>query len=428
MYCPKQDCPHAKRTGQPAEFQPGVIECSDCGSALVEAEPVWPDEVPDESTDEQMEWAAFVPVLTLQGAATVSVAKSLLQSAGIRFFIKNEQVQDLFGVGQLGSGFNAITGAPVVLVEPERAEEVAELLASLEAEELVGSVIDYDPHRQVAVVEVAADVAVGETLSFHGDSADFSQAIESMEVDHQPLEAASAGTEVAITVGQRVHPGTQVYRGSPSTVQPSLEGAPSSAHPTDDPEAEHRRETEERPIHTWPIAPWPSPVHEPVTSEELLVFLHENERADGYLLKWEPTLRGEEWRAGFNWAAFAFGPYWCFWRRQYLLGAIVLALTVIEAPILVVALPLSVLGVMDPDFLFTGSNAVVTSLFGFACLRVPLGAVANRLYLGDALETIRRARRTSGHSALRQIHSEGGTSGRALAATIVLSLLLRTLV
>ena len=126
MYCPNRDCPHAEATGEPARYRPGVVECIDCGSILVETAPVWPTE--------EVEYEEFVPVLTLEGAAMVSFVKSLLQSSGIRFFIKNERVQDLLGIGRFGTGFNPITGAPVVFVEPTKAEEAKQLLAAIEDE------------------------------------------------------------------------------------------------------------------------------------------------------------------------------------------------------------------------------------------------------------------------------------------------------
>jgi hypothetical protein len=80
------------------------------------------------------EHVEFVPVLTLSNAALVSFARSLLESAGIRFFIKNEGVQDLFGMGRLGSGFNPLTGPPIIYVDPDRVEEARDLLADLDGD------------------------------------------------------------------------------------------------------------------------------------------------------------------------------------------------------------------------------------------------------------------------------------------------------
>ncbi len=38
-YCPNPDCPHRQRLDEPAEFNPGIKICSDCGSALSESVP-----------------------------------------------------------------------------------------------------------------------------------------------------------------------------------------------------------------------------------------------------------------------------------------------------------------------------------------------------------------------------------------------------
>ncbi len=123
MYCPNPNCPHAQTTGEPAEYQPGVTQCQDCESTLVDTKP---------TPEPEPEHVEFVPVLTLSNAALVSFARSLLESAGIRFFIKNEGVQDLFGMGRLGSGFNPLTGPPIIYVDPDRVEEARDLLADLE--------------------------------------------------------------------------------------------------------------------------------------------------------------------------------------------------------------------------------------------------------------------------------------------------------
>ena len=41
MFCPNPTCAHRKRTKKPAEFMKGVAICSDCGSPLSEAAPIF---------------------------------------------------------------------------------------------------------------------------------------------------------------------------------------------------------------------------------------------------------------------------------------------------------------------------------------------------------------------------------------------------
>ncbi len=122
MYCPNTGCPHAQRTGKLAEYVAGTTRCSDCGSVLVEANPAQPMGESPAQIDN------FVPLIALHDGALASVVQSVLASAGIPFVIKGEVIQDLFGVGRLGVGFNPITGPAVLSVESSRLDEARELL------------------------------------------------------------------------------------------------------------------------------------------------------------------------------------------------------------------------------------------------------------------------------------------------------------
>ena len=137
MYCPNPECPHAQRTGEPAEYREGVTQCQDCGSALVEAPP----------ERERVEHEELVPVFEITNAALVPFVESLLTSANIRYFIKGERVQDIFGWGRFGSGFSLIAGPPVVYVEPDHADEARELLADVRSapEDDGRASVDEDP-------------------------------------------------------------------------------------------------------------------------------------------------------------------------------------------------------------------------------------------------------------------------------------------
>jgi hypothetical protein len=118
MYCPNPECPHAQRTGEPAEYREGVTQCQDCGSALVEARP----------ESHAVAYERFVPVFEIPSAGLLPFVESLLQSSGMRFFIKG-----------VGSGFAFVSGPVKVYVEPDRAEEARELLKDVgESDEVDG--------------------------------------------------------------------------------------------------------------------------------------------------------------------------------------------------------------------------------------------------------------------------------------------------
>jgi hypothetical protein len=110
MYCPNPDCSHTQRTGEPAEYREGFTQCQECGSTLVEARPESPG----------VAYERFVPVFEIPGAADLPFVESLLQSSGMRFFVKG-----------IGSGLDFVSGPVKVYVEPDRADEARQLLADV---------------------------------------------------------------------------------------------------------------------------------------------------------------------------------------------------------------------------------------------------------------------------------------------------------
>jgi DNA-directed RNA polymerase subunit RPC12/RpoP len=95
------------------EFREGVSKCPDCGRRLVAKRP--PEAEP--------EWVDFVTVMTTRDHSELAVAKSVLESAGIPFFARNEEVENLIAAG------------PVELqVPPEHEEAAKELLQDLEGQ------------------------------------------------------------------------------------------------------------------------------------------------------------------------------------------------------------------------------------------------------------------------------------------------------
>jgi hypothetical protein len=70
--------------------------------------------------------AAPVTVLTSNDPGVLAVAQSLLEDAGIDFFIAGESVSELFPGGAVGP-----CGAPEIRVAPEDAEQASELLKAL---------------------------------------------------------------------------------------------------------------------------------------------------------------------------------------------------------------------------------------------------------------------------------------------------------
>jgi len=79
--------------------------------------------------------------------------------------------------------------------------------------ELVGHVIDYFAKIGVAAIDIeSGEIRTGDTLQFTGHTTDFSQEIESMQIDKEEVDTASAGDSVGIKVEERVRGGDEVYK------------------------------------------------------------------------------------------------------------------------------------------------------------------------------------------------------------------------
>ena len=78
--------------------------------------------------------------------------------------------------------------------------------------EYIGEVTHFYKKILVGVIRLRADLAVGEEVRFKGAHTDFTQQVQSMQVEHANIESATAGSEVAMKVEQRVRGGDSVYR------------------------------------------------------------------------------------------------------------------------------------------------------------------------------------------------------------------------
>ncbi|MGB7622083.1 MAG: DUF2007 domain-containing protein [Terriglobia bacterium] len=75
---------------------------------------------------------SLVTILTIEDPAILAYAKSLLKGAGIQFLVKGEGLQDLFGAGRIGTGFNLVSGPIELQVEPQDEEKARRLLSEIQ--------------------------------------------------------------------------------------------------------------------------------------------------------------------------------------------------------------------------------------------------------------------------------------------------------
>jgi putative protease len=76
----------------------------------------------------------------------------------------------------------------------------------------IGQVTHYFKRIGVAVLELSGGLMVGDIVHIQGHTTDFTQAVESMEIEHQKIQAAGPGAEVALKVIERVRRGDLVYK------------------------------------------------------------------------------------------------------------------------------------------------------------------------------------------------------------------------
>ncbi|MGE5252222.1 MAG: hypothetical protein ACM3QS_18620 [Bacteroidota bacterium] len=69
----------------------------------------------------------------------------------------------------------------------------------------IGKVTHYYSHLRVAVLELSAGLKLGDKIHIVGHSTDFTETVNSMEIDHGRVLEVQPGDNVAIRVIEPVH-------------------------------------------------------------------------------------------------------------------------------------------------------------------------------------------------------------------------------
>ncbi len=77
---------------------------------------------------------------------------------------------------------------------------------------LLGHVDDYFAHVGVMALKLLAPVSVGDTIRVKGHTTDITQPVESMQIEHEPVQTASAGDSVGIKISGRARRTDVVYK------------------------------------------------------------------------------------------------------------------------------------------------------------------------------------------------------------------------
>jgi sRNA-binding protein len=79
-------------------------------------------------------------------------------------------------------------------------------------ENVIGLVTHYFPHVQAAVVKLKAPLTVGDSIKIKGHTTDFTQTINSIQMDHVSITEAKKGMEIGLQVASRVRQHDRVIK------------------------------------------------------------------------------------------------------------------------------------------------------------------------------------------------------------------------
>ncbi len=76
----------------------------------------------------------------------------------------------------------------------------------------IGRITHFFTKISVAVIELIAPLAVGDTIMIKGPTTDFEQVVDSMQIEHNNVQRAEAGQSIGLRVAQRVRENDMVYK------------------------------------------------------------------------------------------------------------------------------------------------------------------------------------------------------------------------
>ncbi|MCX6706230.1 MAG: hypothetical protein NTV24_03980 [Candidatus Woesebacteria bacterium] len=77
----------------------------------------------------------------------------------------------------------------------------------------IGKVTHYYDKLQVAIVELAAELSVGDKIKFvRGGEDIFEQNVDSIQIEHEKKESAKKGEVVGLKVEKEVKEGAEVFK------------------------------------------------------------------------------------------------------------------------------------------------------------------------------------------------------------------------
>jgi len=76
----------------------------------------------------------------------------------------------------------------------------------------LGVVDDFFSHVGVIAIKLEEEISLGDTIHVKGHTTDFTQTVESMQIEHVSVQKAKKGDNVGIKVKERARKGDIVYK------------------------------------------------------------------------------------------------------------------------------------------------------------------------------------------------------------------------
>jgi len=79
-------------------------------------------------------------------------------------------------------------------------------------EQEIGVITHYFGKVGAGIIKLSAPLKVGDKIHIKGHTSDFTETINSMQIEHEIVQEAKKGDEVGINVTEKVHEHDRVYK------------------------------------------------------------------------------------------------------------------------------------------------------------------------------------------------------------------------
>lgn len=78
-------------------------------------------------------------------------------------------------------------------------------------EKKIGTVTHYFGHIPAGIIKLTGELKKGDNIHFKGATTDFTQPVDSIQIDHKDIEVAKKGKEIGIQVKEKVRDGDEAF-------------------------------------------------------------------------------------------------------------------------------------------------------------------------------------------------------------------------